>query len=230
MKQVSNKKKAIRLINWILFGVSASIFLAAVYNAAMGQVLNLGVLQIGRLEPGALLVASIVTVTWVTDGLALRWHVPESASEWVITALLCIVAFVVDIYVLAGVMAGYRVPTTLPLIVVMAHAGTHVLEWIVTSASKELDSGVLSPNHVPVEDYVRDLEGQVKSLEATNKALERENTSLTKEYTEVCDGCGKVFTASTAAKAKSALGGHTPRCPATKAKSNGHRHPIAVAD
>lgn len=235
-------KQFIKITNWVLFGISVAIFMASVYNAVQGRLLNLAV-EVSGVVPGALIVAGIVTTSWMINGAALKLRLVQSGSlEWYGTALLAIVAFAVDILIMAALAFQVQVPPNLPLLVVMGHAGLHFVLWIVTAYDVERrDGGVLSTSFRPAEELVPELQQQVAALaertkqaesmlkqaESTHvaavqklerqleRAEERAEKALedaTRSYEASCEYCGKTYHKPTQLQADRAVSGHQLHC------------------
>lgn len=234
-------KRVIVIGNWALFGISVAIFMATVYNAVLGRQLDLTA-QIKGITPGALIVAGIVTTSWLLNGLACKLRVVESGWEWWGTALLAITAFVIDILIMAALVFNYVIPSHLPLIVVMGHAGMHFILWIATSYEREKqEDGLLGGSYetpearlLALELELRDSMATIRTLEGTIKAQERALEGhkrtldeATKKHSVTCEHCGWTKVYDTQASADQGLATHQAQwCkgPKAEATSNGHKH------
>lgn len=156
-------KLATRIVSWVLFIVSAGLFMLAVYNAAMGRLLDLTLFEISGIEPGALIVAGVVTITWINGGMMLRYGEIDSPLEWKVTRGLTVLAFLVDVAIMMALIVRVRVPPLLPLFVAMGHAGAHVFIWIAASGEAEKKpGGLLSGEYESKNDRIASLETQLK--------------------------------------------------------------------
>lgn len=180
-------KTITKLVSWGLFIISAGLFLLAVYSAARGQLLDLTAFEIRGLEPGALIVAGVVTITWINGGLMLHVRAIESPLEWKVTRLLTILAFFVDVAIMIALILGFHVPPLLPLFVAMGHAGAHVFIWIAASGETEKrPGGLLSQEYQSPEERLGEV---LRQLTEANQqiALLQQSAEMERRQREIAE-------------------------------------------
>lgn len=237
MNHESGNKKIVRSVQNALFVISAALFMATVYNAVQGKPLDLTGMHIWLLEPGALIAAGIVTLTWIFDGLACKLRLPKSKLDWYCTAALALAALLVDVGFVASLMLHIPLHPLLPLLVVVGHGGVHALQWVITSWEEEhRPGGVLSSDYVPPEQRIAELEQSFALLKQSNAELEqrasgaeaklrRHTEERKRTFTETCPYCKEGFTHRTLDKAVRAVRAHKGTCEKKPvASTNGHHH------
>lgn len=222
-------KLVTRIVSWLLFIVSASLFLLAVYNAAMGRLLDLTALEINGIEPGALIVAGVVTITWINGGLMLRYQVIENVLEWKVTRALTVLAFLVDVAIMLALIVRFRVPPLLPLFVAMGHAGAHVSIWL--AASNEVEKrpgGLLSGDYQSKDAHIAALETQLQLQLQAQKFAEQSHSDRIAIaepllVVGICPDCEMEISGKGSKGLQNAMNAHRRWCKnRAPAHSNGH--------
>lgn len=237
---LETKQSIVRFFLHALFVLSVFVFMAIIYNAVQGQPLDLNGFQLWTLDPGALIAAGIVTLTWIFNGLSLKLRMSESRLDWYIKALMTVIGLAVDVVFVASLILRFSLHPLMPLLVVIGHGVSHALHWVITSWEIEhRDGGVLSDSYQSPEQRAIDAEKKLalaeqerdRAKEDARKASQQATRLLedaNRVYEAACKGCGRVFAKPTQEQANAAVDGHRRAC---KVKSNGHsKQPIPAKE
>jgi hypothetical protein len=201
----------IRFTHMVLLAISIGFFVGVVYNAVQGRDLDLTSLRLWGVEPGALIVAIVLTGTWIVEGLSLRFRLPEGRHDWFMTAGVMVVAILVDCGITLAFIFGLHIPERLPLFVTIAHAATQAARWTIASYQRESKSdGMLQVGYEPAEARLAIAEAE---LVLTRKMLTdgiARLESVGKHYA-TCSICNRQFEGSSVAAAQEKVARHITR-------------------
>lgn len=164
-------------MTWVLFGVAVFLLARQTWFAVQGAQPDYGS------QLGATIVAGIVTLTWLAMLGRIVLQLDRSLVDWGISFALLVTGVAVDVAVALSVVFGWRFPSHLALLVIVAHVVAHVVQWVVMASQQALAR--FNQAYVSPEDRLTMLEQALSESEQQNAALERANTMLEEQSSKL---------------------------------------------
>lgn len=221
------------VMTWLLFSVATFLLARQTYFAMLGQQPDYANNQ------GALIVAGIVTLTWLAMLGRIVLHLDKTIVDWIISLSLMCSAIAVDVAVALSFVFGWQFPTHLALLVIVAHVVAHVVQWVVSAGQQSFKR--FSGTYKPVEQQLTEEQQRRAEVElrwSTDRAqldhlqeeLDHIKAEQDRTYETVCDvpGCGWKSDQKTSRKsAEYALRAHQGRAHGGGGKIGGNHHRVA---
>jgi hypothetical protein len=211
---------SVETITWLLFAIATFLLARQTYFAVQGQQPDYGTQQ------SALIVAGIVTATWLTMLGRIVLQIDHTPVDWILSASLMLAGVAVDIAVALSVVFEWAFPSHIALLVIVAHVVAHVIQWAVSAGQGAWKR--FSADYESQEDRTRRLERELAIAERTlsNRTADAER----RQYKGTCKGCKQEFESATSRGITNALNAHQRHCPGPPVESqNGHKKDLAEA-
>lgn len=176
------------VLTWILFAVATFLLARQTYFAMLGQLPDYSSSE------GALIVAGIVTLTWLAMLGRIVLHLDKTMVDWLISLSLLISGIAVDVAVALSFVFEWQFPTHLALLVIVAHVVAHVVQWVVSAGQQAF--GRFSGAYKPPEERVAELELALARSEDARVNAEHAVSTLEDEMRPrswSCPDCGATF-------------------------------------
>ncbi|MBN1430464.1 MAG: hypothetical protein JXB07_18990 [Anaerolineae bacterium] len=176
------------VLTWILFAVATFLLARQTYFAMLGQLPDYSSSE------GALIVAGIVTLTWLAMLGRIVLHLDKTMVDWFISLSLLISGIAVDVAVALSFVFEWKFPTHLALLVIVAHVVAHVAQWVVSAWQQSWLRW--SGQYKSPEDRVVELELALARSEdarvSSQDALSKLEDAM-KPVSWSCPDCGATF-------------------------------------
>jgi len=183
------------VLTWLLFAIATFLLARQTYFALIGQLPDYSSSE------GALIVAGIVTLTWLAMLGRIVLHLDKTMVDWLISLSLLISGIAVDVAVALSFVFEWQFPTHLALLVIVAHVVAHVVQWVVISgqqAAGRFSGSYKSPEQLLAEAELQNVELELRSstaqaqLDHLQAELDQMKAERERTYETACDvpGCG----------------------------------------
>lgn len=185
-------KKLVNIAWWLLFAVSAGLLTYQTVCALLGITVTYDELA------GALIIAGIVTLTWIVMLGRLVYELDRNYAELVTTVTLLACGIAVDGGILLSIVFGFQFPTNLALFIILGHIIAHILLVFVQSFGRSRER--FKASFKPPEQRVHELELRNAMLEQSLGDVEQrlklaqassDDVRASKSY--ACTTCGEIF-------------------------------------
>lgn len=183
------------VLTWLLFSLATFLLARQTYFAMLGQMPDYAN------NHGALIVAGIVTLTWLAMLGRIVLHLDKTAVDWFISLSLLVSAIAVDVAVALSFVFGWQFPTHLALLVIVAHVVAHVVQWVVSAGQQSFKrfTGTYKPVEQQLaEEQQRRAEVELRwstdraQLDQLREEVDHMKAEQERTYEVNCDvpGCG----------------------------------------
>lgn len=173
----------VEVLTWLLFSVATFLLARQTYFAMLGLMPDYSSVE------GALIVAGIVTLTWLAMLGRIVLHLDKTVVDWVISLSLLVSGIFVDVAVALSFVFGWRFPTHLALLVIVAHVVAHVIQWVVIAGQQSWQR--FSGGYTPPEQRLAEVELRWSTdraqLEHLQEELEHIKEERERTYETACD-------------------------------------------
>lgn len=185
-------KKLVNIAWWLLFATSAGLLTYQTVCVLLGIGVTYDELA------GALIIAGIVTLTWIVMLGRLVYELDRNYSELATTITLLVCGIAVDGGILLSIVFEFQFPTNFALFIILGHIIAHILLVFVQSAGRAQER--FKASFKPPEQKIRELELSNAILEQSLSDVEQrlqlaqassEDSKASKQY--VCPECGEIF-------------------------------------
>lgn len=193
-------KKLVNIAWWLLFAVSAGLLTYQTVCVLLGISVTYDELA------GALIIAGIVTLTWVVMLGRLVYELDRNYAELATTIILLACGIAVDGGILLSIVFGFQFPTNFALFIILGHIIAHILLVFVQSAGRaqerfkasfkspeqrvselEQERALLEQTAAIAKSELEQLRGELKLAQARSEA-----SKASRQY--ACSECGEIFT------------------------------------
>lgn len=160
----------IEVVTWLLFFVATFLLARQTWYAVQGMMPDYSGAD------AAIIVAGIVTLTWLVMLVRLALGVDRNPIDWLISLSLLIAGIGVDIAVALSVVFEWVFPVHIALLVIVGHVLAHVVQWVVAAAQSA--SVRFGDAYESSEKKAARLERESASSQVAQSMLEQANSKL----------------------------------------------------
>jgi hypothetical protein len=165
------------IVTWSLFFIATLLLARQTWYAVQGLMPDYSGVE------SAIIVAGIVTLTWLVMLARLALGVDQSPVDWFISFSLLIAGIAVDIAVALSVVFEWVFPVHIALLVVVGHVLAHVVQWVVAAAQSA--SVRFGAAYESAEKKAARLEREEASSKVARSMLEQANSKLEAQVQQI---------------------------------------------
>lgn len=167
----------VETVTWILFFLATFLLARQTWYAVQGVMPDYSGAE------AAIIVAGIVTLTWLFMLARLALGVDQNPVDWLISFSLLIAGIAVDVAVALSVVFEWVFPVHIALLVIVGHVLAHVVQWVVAAAQSA--SVRFGAAYESAEQKAARLEREAASSKVAQSMLEQANSKLEAQVQQI---------------------------------------------